>query len=179
MTNQTWDTVWCYFRNALHSAYREICHIGQPQDPHARALAPPSYSKQANKCRANRHRLKSSVPFRSVSRHSTTGYIEAYKALTDLTPEDLSFLFRNASWQDKYGGEKWATITDTIIELGRAIDARNLPACPSLCSRLKGLQHNSGPLVPTRDKWEQDPWQREKWPELCEKDETNVGFLIG
>jgi len=168
MTDMSWDVVWCYFRNALRSAYREIRHLGTAHDSGARAVAPTQYSKQADLCRSNRERLKSSVPYRSVKTSSTAGYIQAYEVLTDLNPEDLSTLFRTASWQPGYGGEKWAAITDAIIELARAIDSRDITACQSLCTRLRKVYHNNGPLIPSQKKWDQDSWQREKWPELCE-----------
>jgi hypothetical protein len=168
MSEQSWDTVWCYFRNALHSAYREIRHLGLPGDPGAKGHPPPSYHKQAQKCRANRERLKSTVAFRSVSSPSTADYIQAYEDLTDLNPRDLCLLFEKAKWERGYGGERWAVITDTVIQLAHAIDADDLAACQPLLRVLRDLHHNSGPLVPTRRKWKAFRWQQEKWPELCD-----------
>jgi len=170
MSDKSWDTVWCYFRNALHSAYREIRHLGPPGDSEAKAEAPRLYHKQAAKCCANRQHLKSTVPFRSVSSDSTSDYIQAYEDLSDLKPEDLRFLFSKAGWRHGYGGEKWAVITESVIQLAHAIDSADLAACQSVCRTLKSLHHNSGPLVPTRQKWQRCAWQREKWPELCDCD---------
>jgi hypothetical protein len=168
MTETISETIWCYYRNALHSSYREIRHLGVEGDPQCRAIAPPGYESQAEKCRSNRQQLKSSVPFRSVSNKSVSAYINAYESLTGLEPEQLVELFTVASWTSSYGGEKWASIANLVVELGRAIDAVDTSECLSLCEQLRSIQHNSGSLIPTRAEWEQSPYKREKWPELCE-----------
>lgn len=137
--------------------------IGTPS-----STPPQSFSDQARKCQANRCKLKSSVPFRDAPVESTDAYIRQYYALTGLTPEQVSELFRRDNWRPCYGGEKWAVIADTVIELKAALDSSDTPAAVRACERLKGLEHNSGPLVPTRECWEASEWQQEKWPELCE-----------
>jgi hypothetical protein len=71
-------------------------------------------------------------------------------------------------WRPRYGGEKWAKIADTVIELKNALDSSNAKAAELACERLSRLEHNSGPLVPTREDWESDDYQQQKWPELCE-----------
>jgi hypothetical protein len=108
------------------------------------------------------------VAYRSVESPSTSGYVGTYQALTGLAPADLAILFREAEWSTSYGGERWATIADTIIALGEAIDSRDLAECRSLCARLREIHHNSGPLIPSKQRWLSDSWQREKWPELCD-----------
>ena len=165
----SWDPTWCHFKNALHSAYREIRHIGPPGDHEARATITGEFESAARTCQANREALKSTVPYRSVIVESTTAYIEAYRVLTGLDPANLSFLFRTARWRGKYGGEKWAIICDTVIALRKAIDRGDLVTSRSLSLKVRSLCHNSGPLVPSRETWQHDAWQQQKWPELCEE----------
>ncbi len=171
------ETCWCYFRNSLHAIYREIRHIGPVGDPEAKFTPPPSFGDQAIRCRANRSILQSrETYFDALAEASgndqarlTDAYVRHYRNLTGLSPEQVSELFRmHRSWVPGYGGKKWAEIADTVIELKNALDSSNAEAAERACKRLKELEHNSGDLIPSRQKWEGCNWQRQKWPELCE-----------
>jgi hypothetical protein len=170
------DTCWCYFRNSLHAIYREIRHADPVRGPKTIFSPPPLFRNQAIKCRDNRETLESKKPYsdafdqacRNGLARSTDAYVCHYQSLTDLTPEQVRDLFRMPGWRPRYGGEKWAKIADTVIELKGALDSSNAGAAELACEQLKSLEHNSGPLVPTREIWERDSYQRRKWPKLCE-----------
>jgi hypothetical protein len=64
MTFGTWERVWCYYRNLVHTVYREARHIGTPDDREVRCQVAERYWPAARQCRRNRYTLKSSVLFR-------------------------------------------------------------------------------------------------------------------
>jgi hypothetical protein len=164
------ERAWCYYRNLVHAVYREARHVGPPGDPDARITVSADYQSAARKCRLNRSRLKSSVPFREVRTRTTDAVIGAYQALTDLAPADLVAIFNLPGWRPSYGGKKWAAITQVLIRLKQEIDEGALDAACQTCEDILDLQHNSGPLVPTLKEWRENPYLREKWPELWEAD---------
>jgi hypothetical protein len=164
------ERVWRYYRNLVHAVYREARHVGPPGDADARVIVSATYQSAAHKCRINRSRLKSSVPFREVKTPTTDAVISAYQALTDLAPADLVVVFNLPGWRRSFGGKKWAAITQVLIRLKQEIDQAALDAACETCEDILNLQHNSGPLVPTLKEWREIPYLREKWPEPWEAD---------
>ena len=57
------------------------------------------------------------------------------------------------------------------MKLKQEIEQGNLDAALQTCEEVKTLHHNSGPVVPSPQEWEEHYWIREKWPELCEDNE--------
>ncbi len=171
VSTSAWETANCYFRNLVHAAYREIRHIGDHSDRQAKCFVGGELSEAARMCRENRKMLKSSVPYQSAKSSHTDDIIFPYQLLTNLSPEQLANLFRNHEWAPKYGGERWAVITEVLIKLKNAIDGGNLDEAVAICREVRTLQHNSGRLIPSMMKWEESAWIREKWPELCHDSE--------
>jgi hypothetical protein len=170
MEVKDWERVWCYYRNLVHSAYREIRHIGEPGDPEAKCQVNDQYLFAGKRCLKNRHTLKSSVPFRNITMLQTDEVIRCYQELTGLEPKDLLKIFRDLKWNlSSYGGEKWAKITEVLIRLKREIDRSKLETALQICEEVRHLRHNSGPLVPSLQEWEKSSWLREKWPILCDR----------
>lgn len=171
------ETHWCYFRNSLHAIYREIRHITPYRDRKAAFNPGPEFSNQAIKCRVNWDTLESGDAYRDAVNQArskgqercTDPYVDHYQKLTGLTPEQVRDLFGRLGWSQRCGGERWAKIANTVIELRAALDSSNVEDAERACKALKGLEHNSGPLVPPVEEWRpDDSWQRKKWPELCE-----------
>jgi hypothetical protein len=98
----------------------------------------------------------------------TDDVIHCYQTLTDLSVNDLIDIFRNQKWRSGYGGEKWAVIAEVLIEFKKAIDAQNDNEAWQVVQKVKGLQHNSGLLVPNPERWRNNSYLKEKWPVICE-----------
>jgi hypothetical protein len=169
MEDKEWERVWCYYRNLVHSMYREVRHIGEPGDYEAKCQIKGQYLAAAKKIRKNRYKLKSTVPLRKIAELQTDKVISCYEVLTGLVPEDLAEIFRNMDWKLSYGGEKWAKIAELIIRLKREIDFKNLENALGICEEVREIRHNSGPLVPSLQEWEKNSWLKEKWPILCDR----------
>jgi hypothetical protein len=164
-----WEQVWCYYRNLVHTVYREVRHIGEPGDKKAKYQVPDQYLPAARQCRKHRQTLQSSVPFRNAKGVKTDDVVRCYEALTDLSLEDLLVIFSAPGWRPSYGGEKWAKITEVLLHLKREIDSGALEAALAICEEVRDkLCHNSGRLVPSVQEWEESAWIQEKWPILCE-----------
>ena len=171
MNIATWDQIWCYYCNLVHAIYREIRHIGDKNDSEAKCHVSQKYLTAARMCQKNRKILKSTVPFKNVNSKITDDVIDCYRTLTGLAPSDLVDIFRSQSWVTSYGGEKWAVIAEVLMQLKKEIDHQELEAAQETISRVKGLRHNSGALVPSVNDWKRNKWLQEKWPGLCEQDE--------
>jgi hypothetical protein len=169
MEDKDWERVWCYYRNLVHSVYREIRHIGEPGDQKANCIVEGKYLSATKKIPNNRHVLKSSVPFREIAELQTDKVISCYQGLSGLTVEDVVEIFRNMEWNPGYGGEKWAKITEVLISSKREIDSNNLKTALQVCEEVRHLCHNSGPLVPSLKEWEKNSWLQEKWPIFCDR----------
>ncbi len=164
-----WERVWCYYRNLVHSVYREARHIGKPGDNEAKCQVKGKYLFEAKKIHDNRHNLKSMVPFRKTTELQTDKVIMCYQELTGLQPEDLVKIFRYMNWKPGYGGEKWANITEVLIRLKQEIDCSNIETALQICEEVRHLRHISGPLVPSLQEWENSSWVQEKWPIICDR----------
>ena len=164
MNINDWERVWCYYRNLVHFVYREVRHIGEPGDPESKCQVKDQYLSAAKKCCKNRHTLNSSVPFLKVTELQTDKVIRCYQELTGLIPEDLVKIFRHLEWKPSYGGEKWAKITEVLIDLKTEIDRSNLETALQICEKVRHLRHNSGPLVPNLQKWKKIPGYERSGP---------------
>ena len=158
----------CYYRNSLHSAFREIRHIGPPSDAEAKCRLGGELLAIATKCQQNRPHLKSTVPYRSTRSDDPIDIALPYQILTGLSLEQLPPIFRNPNWSLGYGGEPWAVIAETTIKLKQQIYEKDSQAALQTCDHLRNLEHNSRNLVPTATEWNANLWIREKWPELCD-----------
>lgn len=159
---------WCFFRCLVQASYRELRHIGPQGDAQAKCKVSGKFSKSAEQCSRSRETLRSLDLWKRVAAAKTTEEVLApYIAHTGLQPDDLPAVFRLSGWQRCYGGERWARIAETLVELRVAIDERNDVKAGRLCDEIRSLEHNSGALVPSEERWQADRWQREKWPQLC------------
>lgn len=160
---------WCFFRNLVHAVYREARHVGSAGDAAAKLVIDDSrYAAAAAKCKSNRSLLDSKEPYSQTgSARTPEDVLCPYVRLTALTPEDLVEVYESSGWKPKYGGKKWAMIARSLIALRDALLKADVGAAGKLCDNLASLCHNSGRLVPTRAEWEQSPYIRRKWPELC------------
>lgn len=169
---ELWEYVWCYFRNLTHTVYREIRHIGPSTDSKAKCWIDETspYLEAAKRCRENRKRLQSSVPFQSVVTANTDVIIAAYQEISGLTPQEVLDIFSNYRWKHSYGGSRWGKITSHLLALQEAIDTGNLKKALEICGNVKCLSHNSRSLVPIKQEWTRDKWLREKWPVWCDSE---------
>src|SRR5262249_759368 len=76
-----WEQVWCYYRNLVHTVYREIRHIGESGDKEAKYQVPNHYLPAAQQCRKHRQTLKLSVLFHNAKGVKTDDVIHCYEAL--------------------------------------------------------------------------------------------------
>lgn len=161
-------TSWCYFRCLVQASYREARHIGPPGDFDAKCHVTGGFSEAAALCSRNRKRLKSLDLWRSTERaKSTVEVLAPYMSVSGLAPEELPELFVLSTWQPGYGGHPWAHIAGVMSQLREAINEGGVTTVLALCEQARGLRHNSGPLVPSAEKWATDRWLQEKWPQLC------------
>jgi hypothetical protein len=66
---------------------------------------------------------------------------------------DLLELFRHPAWKDSAaGGNKWASITESVLQLRAAIEAGDDEAVGSLVERLRTARHNTGFLQEKLDR---------------------------
>ena len=161
--------VWCYFRNLVHTVYREIRHIGPVHDTAAKLhVVDPTLVRAASQCAAKRPLLKGTKLFERVADATTVaGVLKPYYDTTGLTLSDLVRLFEMKGWVKNYGGSRWANITRTTLELEAALRDGDIDrALALLCDRVRQLRHNTARLVPLPGEWH--GYVREKWPQLCE-----------
>lgn len=162
------DRIWCYFRCLVQACYREARHIGTSADPDAKCVVTAAFSETAISCRANRGKLKGLTLWSQTAQAKTTAEVLApYVSASGIAPEQLPELFTLPGWFSSFGGARWARIAEVMIDLRSAMEIGNVEHAHMLCEVVQGLHHNSGPLVPVSERWRTDPWQREKWPELC------------
>lgn len=161
---------WCVLRNLAHAVYREARHLGPERDAQARVtVSGGPLLPQAQQCRRARVELKSRRLFEMTAQaKSTTEVLEPYVEKTGLSVDDAIRVFRLPSWERGYGGPKWAAIAETLKELLSALEAGDIVRAGTVAERVLRLQHNNGPLVPSRSDWERNRYLQEKWPELCD-----------
>ena len=164
---------WCVFRNLVHAAYREARHLGPTGDVDAKVTV--SYGHllpSANRCRDARKDLESTSLHKATAKASTVREVlKRYEDETGLTVDDLITVFNLPGWRRSYGGQKWAHIVETLKELVLAFEAGDLKQANRISKIVCSLQHNSGPLVPSRMEWERTSHLRKKWPQLCDRQE--------
>jgi hypothetical protein len=113
--------------------------------------------------------LKTTKLYQQTAHKATTAEVlQPYAQKTRLLPEDLVFLYTASGWKARYGGPKWAAITQTLIDLRKAIDEGNAERSSEICRKARVLRHNSDSLIPDGEAWRTTPYLREKWPTLCE-----------
>jgi hypothetical protein len=137
MKGNEWERVWCYYRNLVHTVYREVRHIGESGDHEAKCQIEGQYLAAAKRIRKNRSKLKSTVPFLKIAELQTDNVIGCYQGLTGLMPDDLVKIFRNMDWRPAYGGEKWAKIAELMIRLKGEIDCNNLENALQICEEVQ------------------------------------------
>jgi hypothetical protein len=162
------ETSWCYFRCLVQASYREARHIGPPGDFEAKCEVTGKFAEAAALCARNRTRLKGLGLWKSSERAETTAEVLApYVSTSGLDAEEVPELFLHSGWQPRYGGPLWSRIAEVMNQLKMAIDEGEVATAQALCVETRSLRHNSGPLVPSADKWATDRWLQEKWPHLC------------
>lgn len=167
---------WCYFRNLVHTTYREARHIGLGDDPMARLRVPGShqFSESARRCSGNRELLKGKSLFKgTATAKSVDEVVQPYRDVTGLDLKDLVSLFAEENWALQYGGKRWAKIAEVAVGLGEALRSADLDHALRVCAVVASIQHNSGKLVPSLENWQSTPYLREKWPDLCDGDRPN------
>jgi hypothetical protein len=160
---------WCVLRNLVHTVYREVRHLGPKGDTKARVTVPSGpLLASAKRCRRARAELKSSHLHRLTAHANTVAdVLRPYQEKTGLSVNDLICIFKLPTWQPKYGGPKWAAITETLKELIFALELGDSVRASAIADRVSLLRHNSGKLVPSLSEWQSTRYLREKWPELC------------
>lgn len=160
---------WCYFRNLVHTTYREARHVGPSWDHMAKLCLPDNHrlAEAAKHCSNNRALLKGTSLFKQTAAAKCVDEIvQPYRGATGLGLADLVSLFAEPGWAPSYGGEKWAAIAKATVELAEALTAGDLEAALKVCAVVQDIEHNSGRLVPSLENWGSTPYLREKWPKL-------------
>jgi hypothetical protein len=167
--NDPQQRAWCYFRNVVHTAYREARHLGPPEDSEAKLRVTDSvFASAARLCSKNRKLLKGTSLFNeTASALSVDDVLQRYRNATALALEDLETLFSRPGWTRGYGGPKWAVIARAAITLAQAVKTGDPDPALLACRLIQGIEHNTRKLVPTAEEWRSTPYLREKWPELC------------
>ena len=114
---------WCFFRNVVHATYREIRHIGPLTDSDAKLhVSDRKYVSAAERCSKGREVLKRADLFQQTADARTVDEVlQCYYDATHLHLQDLITLFGRHGWSRSYGGQKWATIASTALELAEAL----------------------------------------------------------
>lgn len=164
---QDGELAWCYYRNLVHTCYREIRHVGTSTDPSAKLVIPDEeYPDAAARIRDSRQTLKGTSQFGRIRFAASTAEVQGpYEQITGLTFQQMSTLFDRDGWSRSYGGRRWKQIADLTARLGTALDDSDFAAARTICDEVRIVSHNSGRLVPRTD----DEWNREKWPVLCDQ----------
>lgn len=159
---------WCYYRNLVHTCYREARHLGKPGDKDAKlSVDDPDLQQAMARIAKWRVALGAASIFDKVAASRSTPAIrKPWEDITSLDLAQLKELFARSGWTRSYGGEKWAAIVALTIRLGNVLDAGDDPAVEGLCDEIAGAEHNSGRLVP-RNAAEQRT-RPTKWPQLCD-----------
>lgn len=161
---------WCYFRNLVHTVYREARHVGPAGDSGAKLRLANNHALAAagSRCSKNRALLKGTSLFKqTAAANSVDDVLRPYRDMTALELADLVLLFAEPGWATGYGGSKWADIGRATAELAEALKMDKLDAALRVCALVQGIEHNSRRLVPSLEEWRSTPYLREKWPELC------------
>jgi hypothetical protein len=161
---------WCYFRNLVHTVYREARHVGPSGDRAAKLCLDNDHplAVAASRCSKKRSLLKGVSLFKqTAAAKSVDGVLGPYRDTTALELADLVSLFAEPRWASGYGGSKWAAIGRATAELAEALDLGKLDAALRVCALVQRIEHNTRRLVPSLEEWRSTPYLREKWPELC------------
>jgi hypothetical protein len=170
-TGQTADKrTWCVFRNLVHAVYREVRHLGPIGDREARVtVSTGALLSAAWQCKTNRAQLKSARLYKLIQQANTvSAVLNPYRERTGLDIDGVISIFRLPNWTRTYGGPKWARIATTLKDLIAALEDGDRKRAAEISATAFTLNHNSGPLIPSRSEWKQNNYLREKWPELCE-----------
>lgn len=161
---------WCYFRNLVHTVYREARHVGPSEDSAAKLRLDNDHPLEAAAgcCLKNRALLKGVSLFKqTAAAKSVDDVLRLYRDTTALELADLLLLFAEPRWASGYGGSRWAAIGRATAELAEALNLGKLDAALRVCALVQRIEHNTRRLVPSLEEWRSTPYLREKWPELC------------
>ncbi len=161
---------WCVFRNLVHAVYREVRHLGPSGDQDARVtVSDGPLLPSAVRSRNARAKLKS-VDLHKLTAQARTvaDVLKPYVDTTGLLVDEVIRVFKLPNWKRGYGGPKWARIAETLRDLAAALEAGDIVRASHISDSVSVLQHNSGPLVPSRSQWANSQYLQEKWPQLCD-----------
>ena len=164
----TIERCWCYYRNLVHTCYREARHLGAPADSHAKLeVDDPDLQRAMAGIRKWRDRLMDGSIFEKVaSKTSTADIRKPWEEVTALTLAQLPDLFARDGWAPSYGGRRWAHIVELTLKLGDALDVGDDTSGSRLCDEIRTVEHNSGRLVPASVGEQQA--RPGKWPQPCD-----------
>lgn len=165
----TQDRGLCYYRNLVHTVYREARHIGAKGDPEARFNSwDPDLEPAIEAIVTSRSILDSLSIFRDINDEIVTSQIRApYEQATLLTLPQLVNLFDQDGWRAGWGGLPWAAIGRLTIQLGDALDAQDDAAIDRLCNEAAVIEHNNGRLA--RSGGDVTAYKIVKWPVTCDE----------
>ena len=166
---RTQDLLWCYFRNLVHTVYREIRHVGPREDKGANLCVTDSaFVAAVRQCAANRSLLKGTKLFEmTAGLTAVDDVLKPYNKTTGLRLSDLISLFEMPGWKKNYGGPRWAQISRMAQELEAALRDSDIQEALAICERIHQLRHNTGRVVPLPSEYH--GYIREKWPQLCDE----------
>lgn len=167
MTAARDEQVLCFYRNLVHTCYREARHLGAPGQSQARLVVrDPELQAAMAKIRNWRDRLEDGSLFEKVVERTAPERIrQPWEEATGLTLDQLQELFARPGWSRSYGGPRWAAIVELTRRLGAALDAGNADAAAKICDEVAEVKHNSGRLVPRTPR--EQALRPTKWPKLC------------
>jgi hypothetical protein len=132
------------YRRLVALLYREIGVLRTSNH----ALASKAKKNDALFCQARKQRAKDIYRV-TLSQTDPAQIAAEYHTLSGLTLQDLHEAFANGRWAGydgrcSYGGPRWATIADTTINLGNALQQQAWNDIPPILDTIKTLQHNNG-----------------------------------
>jgi hypothetical protein len=133
-----------YFRRTTAMLYREIG-----------VLLPKNHAAMAARARLSEPFFKDrKIQARQLYKFSLTDLtvdssLARYEKKTGLTVHDIREAFANGKWGNppSFGGPKWATIAEAVIQISDALRQKNWKEVERLTSVIDQLRHNNGRLV--------------------------------
>lgn len=135
-----------YYRKLVSLIYREVGAMKRANHPelYDKSKISQVYPTRKEDPKRFYHESKSQNDVGLIDRY----YVE----WSVLTLEEVLRAFRDGDWllgktRHSFGGPQWAKITETTLNLRKALLGKDWEQVPHLVEKIKGLHHNNGLVV--------------------------------